>query len=196
MRKLDTKLLRDLSRTKGQSAAIILVIAAGVATFVMSMCSYASLESSKETFYRDFRFADVFSSARRCPDSIIPRIQELSGVAAVETRLVYDVLLDVPEMTEPATARLISVPESGESQLNKVYICRGRMIEPLRTGEVVVSKCSPTLTGSWRVTRSMPLSTARFKSCGSSASPCRPSMSSRCNPAASCRTTSGSASSG
>jgi putative ABC transport system permease protein len=140
MRKLDRKLLRDLSHMKGQSFAIIMVIAAGVATFVMSMCSYASLESSRETFYRDFRFADVFSSARRCPDSMIPRIEEISGVAAVETRLVYDVLLDVPEMTEPATARLISVPDAGESRLNKVYISRGRMIEPARTGEVVVSE--------------------------------------------------------
>jgi putative ABC transport system permease protein len=140
MKKLDRKLLRDLARMKGQAVAIILVISAGVATFVMSMCAYASLASSQRTFYRDFRFADVFSSAKRCPDAILPRIEELSGVAAVESRLVYDAPLKVPEMTEPATARLISVPEFGESALNKVYISRGRMLEPLRTGEVVVSE--------------------------------------------------------
>ena len=140
MRKLDKKLLRDLLRMKGQALAIVLVIAAGVGTFVMSMCSYASLESSKAYFYREFRFADVFASCRRCPDSIIPRLEEVSGVATVETRLVFDVLLDVPEMTEPATARLISIPDVGESQLNRVYISRGRMIEPNRTGEVVVSE--------------------------------------------------------
>ncbi len=140
MRKLDRKLVRDLTHMKGQAAAIILVIAAGVATFVMSMCSYQSLESSRFAFYRDFRFADLFSAAVRCPDSIIPRIEEISGVSAVETRLVYDVLLDVPGMTEPATARLISVPETGDNRLNKVYISRGRMLEPARTGEVVVSE--------------------------------------------------------
>ena len=140
MRKLDRKLIRDLSQMKGQSLAIILVIAAGVATFVMSLCTYASLDSSRQTFYRDFRFADLFASARRCPDAMVPRIEQIAGVAAVEARLVYDVLLDVPEMAEPATARLISVPESGESRLNKVYISRGRMIEPERTGEVVVSE--------------------------------------------------------
>lgn len=140
MRKLDRKLVRDLTQMKGQATAIILVIAAGVATFVMSMCSYRSLESSRFAFYRDFRFADLFSSAVRCPDSIVPRIEEISGVADVETRLVYDVLLDVPGMTEPATARLISVPETGDNQLNKVYVSRGRMLEPARTGEVVVSE--------------------------------------------------------
>ncbi|MEO8272077.1 MAG: ABC transporter permease, partial [Aureliella sp.] len=139
MRKLDRKLIRDLWHMRGQALAIMLVIAAGVATFVMSMCAYNSLTWSKETFYREFRFGDVFSLTRRAPQSIIPRLKEISGVAAVETRLVYDVLLDVPEMTEPATARLISVPESGENQLNRLFITRGRMIEPNRTGEVVVS---------------------------------------------------------
>lgn len=140
MRKLDRKLLRDLMHMRGQVLAIVLVIAAGVATFVMSMCAYNSLQWSKDYFYREFRFADVFSVVRRAPDAIIPRIRQISGVAAVETRLVYDVLLDVPEMDEPATARLISVPESGENLLNQVYVSRGRMLEADRTGEVVVSE--------------------------------------------------------
>lgn len=140
MQKLDRKLFRDLSRLKGQAIAIIMVIVAGVATFVMSLGAYVSLESSRVSFYRDFRFADVFAAVRRSPDSMIARIEQLPGVAAVETRLVYDVLLDVPEMSEPATARLISTPEAGRSELNQIYISRGRMLEPGRTGEVVVSE--------------------------------------------------------
>lgn len=140
MQKLDRKLIRDLMQMKGQAVAIILVIAAGVGTFVMSMCAYASLQWSKDEFYREFRFADVFSTARRCPDTMIPRIEEISGVASVDTRLVYDVLLDLPDMSDPATARLISVPSSGQSLLNKVYISRGRMLEPEHTGEVVISQ--------------------------------------------------------
>lgn len=140
MRKLDRKLLRDLSHMKGQSFAIMMVIAAGVATFVMSMCAYESLADGKERFYRDNRFAEVFSSVRRCPRSMVERIADISGVASVEPRLVYDVLLDVPGLREPATGRLISVPDSGEQALNKVYIARGRMIEPNRLGEVVVSE--------------------------------------------------------
>ncbi|WP_417738018.1 ABC transporter permease [Rosistilla oblonga] len=140
MLKLDRKLIRDLMQMKGQVVAIVLVIAAGVATFVMSMCSYASLATSKDSFYREFRFADVFSSARRVPDTMLPRIAQISGVASVEARIVDDVLLDVPEMADPATARLISVPERGDAVLNKLYIARGRMLEAGRTGEVVVSE--------------------------------------------------------
>lgn len=140
MRKLDRKLIRDLNQMKGQVLAILLVIAAGVATFVMSMCAYNSLEWSKEYFYRQFRFADCFAEVRRSPQAVQARLQEISGVAAVETRLVYDVLLDLPDMSEPATARLISVPRSGMSRLNQLYISRGRMPEPRRAGEIIVSE--------------------------------------------------------
>jgi len=148
VRKLDQKLIRDLFQMKGQVLAITLVIAAGVATFVMSMCAYKSLKSSQETFYREFRFAEVFAQARRAPDALIPRITEVSGVATVETRLVFDVLLDVPQMSEPAVARLVSVPDSGSPDLNRLYVSRGRMLEPGRTGEVVVSETFAEAHGS------------------------------------------------
>lgn len=140
MIKLDRKLIRDLGQMKGQVIAIALVIAAGIAVFTMAICAYSSLKLGQTKFYRDFRFAEVFSNARRCPNSMIPRIEAIPGVSSVETRLMYNVLLDVPGMSDPATAKLISIPESGESRLNQVYISRGRMLEPDRGDEVVVSE--------------------------------------------------------
>jgi putative ABC transport system permease protein len=140
MRKLDRKLIRDLYKLRGQAVAILLVIAAGVTTFVMAMCSYQSLRTARSEFYRDYRFADVFATTRRSPTALLPRLRAIAGVAAVETRLVYDVLLDVPGMVEPASARLISVPDFGQNKLNGLYIKRGRMLEPGRTGEVVISE--------------------------------------------------------
>ena len=58
---LDRKLLRDLSQMKGQSFAIAIVIAAGVATFVNSRTILHSLELTRSTFYERYRFADVFA---------------------------------------------------------------------------------------------------------------------------------------
>ena len=140
MNKLDRKLIRDLSKMKGQIVAIALVIGAGIAVFTMAMCAYASLKNGQVSFYRDFRFADIFSDVKRCTTSMELPIQEIEGVSEVETRLVYNVLLDVPGMAEPATARLISIPDSGQSRLNQVYISRGRILESGRNGEVVVSE--------------------------------------------------------
>lgn len=140
MRKLDQKLIRDLVRMRGQAIAILLVIAAGVGTFVMSMCAYRSLETSQAGYYRDSRFADVFAEVRRAPDQIVRRIQGISGVAAVQPRLMFDVLLDMPEMSQPATARLISIPEPGDARLNRLMLTRGRLPDAQRSGEVVVSE--------------------------------------------------------
>ncbi len=93
---LDRKLLRDLSQMKGQSFAIAVVIAAGVATFVNSRTILHSLELTRATFYERYRFADVFASVKRAPDAMIDRLAEIPGVAQVETRIVEVVTLDVP----------------------------------------------------------------------------------------------------
>jgi putative ABC transport system permease protein len=137
---LDRKLLRDLWQMKGQAFAIAAVIAAGVAMFVMYLSNFESLQRTRETYYRTARFADVFASLKRAPASMESRIAALPGVDAVSTRVVADVTLDVPEMAEPATGRLVSIPERGRPVLNDVYLRRGRWIDPARPDEVLVSE--------------------------------------------------------
>ena len=85
---LDRKLFRDLTHMKGQSLAIALVIAAGVATFVNSQSMLHSLELTRATFYDRYRFAHVFANVKRAPDTLVARIAEIPGVASVETRIV------------------------------------------------------------------------------------------------------------
>ena len=58
MSALNRKLFRDLWRMKGQVFAILLVIASGVATAIMSISTHDSLRLTRAAFYRDYRFAD------------------------------------------------------------------------------------------------------------------------------------------
>ena len=67
-------------------------------------------------------------------------IAAIPGVAVVATRVVADVTLDVPGMAEPATGRLISLPERGRPPLNDVYLRRGRWVDPSRPDEVLASE--------------------------------------------------------
>jgi putative ABC transport system permease protein len=137
---LDRKLLRDLWEMKGQSMAIAAVIAAGVAMFVMYLSNFDSLQRTRALFYERARFADVFASLKRAPSSLEARIAAIPGVDAIATRVVADVTLDVPGMTEPATGRLISLPERGRPRLNDVVLRRGRWIDPARPDEVLASE--------------------------------------------------------
>ena len=54
MTALDLKLLRDLKGMRLQALAIALVIAGGIAMFIMSLSSLDSLFQTRERYYRDF----------------------------------------------------------------------------------------------------------------------------------------------
>jgi putative ABC transport system permease protein len=140
MKALDLKLLRDLWRMKGQALAIVLVMASGVATFVMLMGVMDALNLTRAVFYREYGFADAFVSLKRAPEALGRRIADVPGVEAVETRVVAEVKLDVEGFGEPVTARLVSVPDTGEARLNRIYIRKGRNVEPWSDDEAVVSE--------------------------------------------------------
>ena len=140
MSALHRKLLRNIWSMKGQVLAICLVVAAGVALFVMTLSALNSLSLTKETYYERYRFAHIFAHLKRAPNSLAPRIAEIPGIAALDTRVTFDVTLDVPDLEEPAVGRLISLPKHPDSGLNRVYLRRGRFPEPLADQEVLVSE--------------------------------------------------------
>ena len=137
---LDRKLLRDLWEMKGQSLAIAAVVGAGATMFVTYLSNFESLQRTRAVYYETARFADVFAVLKRAPSSLETRIAAIPGVEVAATRVVADVTLDVPGMAEPATGRLISLPERGRPPLNDVYLRRGRWIDPTRPDEVLASE--------------------------------------------------------
>lgn len=140
MRALDRKLIRDLSNMLGQSLAICLVMACGVATFVMSLSTLHSLEHAQATYYERHLFADVFGNLKRAPRALVPRIQELPGVQTVVARVVTDVTLEVRGMDEPAVGRLIGTPANEMPSLNRFYLREGRLLAPHRDEEVIANE--------------------------------------------------------
>ena len=137
---LRRKLLRDLWHLRGQVAAIALVVACGVAVVVTTRSAYESLALSQSSYYASYRFADVFASLKRAPNSLRAQLAAIPGVAAVETRIVVQVTLDVPGLAEPAIGRLIGIPERRVPILNDLHLRRGRWIEAGHRDEVLVSE--------------------------------------------------------
>ncbi len=140
MSALNRKLLRDLWQMRGQALAIALVMACGIATFVLSRSMLHSLELTQSTYYQRYNFADVFASLKRAPDSLTERFQEIPGVGQVQTRIVVNVNLSVPGLDEPASGKLISLPETHRPRLNQLYFRTGRWLTPGRDDEVLASE--------------------------------------------------------
>jgi putative ABC transport system permease protein len=135
---LDKKLLRELTRLKGQIATIALVVASGIICFISLRGTYTSLEASRAAYYDRFRFADVFATAERVPESVASRIELLPGVESVQTRIAEEVTLPIEGMPRPAYGRLLSVPSSHEPKTNALYLMSGRFPQRGRDDEAIV----------------------------------------------------------
>lgn len=140
MKQLNRKVLRDLWHLKTQVLSIALVLASGIAALVAFLSTQASLKTAQSRFYHEGRFADVFADLKRAPLSLAKRLEAIPGVVSLETRIVRDFLLNIPDQTESAVGRFISLPASGEPRLNRLYLRQGRMPDPARDDEVIVSE--------------------------------------------------------
>lgn len=147
MRELDRKLIRDLLHMRGQVLAVALVVASGIAVFVSMLSVYDSLQITRDEYYERNRFAAIFASLQRAPRSVLTRLATIDGVTTVEERIVRDVAIDVPGLDEPATARLVSVPEAHRPALNDLYLRSGRWIEPGAAAEVIASEAFADANG-------------------------------------------------
>ena len=109
MKALDRKLLRDLRLMWSQALTIALVVASGVGGFVTSLSAVDSLASARDDFYAGGRFADVFASVKRAPDSLVDTLREVPGVADVQTTVQAVVRVEIPGLPDPIIGQLIGL---------------------------------------------------------------------------------------
>ena len=144
---LDRKLLRDLRGIRGQVATIALVVAAGMSVFVASISTYDSLQSARQRFYDSTRFPHIFVSLKRAPRSVAAQLAQVPGVAAVEPRIVRDVIVDWPASEMPVSARMISIARAGDEPLARLHMRRGSAPEPGATRSAVINEAFAEANG-------------------------------------------------
>lgn len=140
MQAIDKKLLRDFKRLWLQALAIAMVLASGVAILLTSVGMYNALDETRQAYYERNRFADVFSSTRRAPLSLVREIEAIEGVLVAEPRITDYAILDLPGKTENAVGNFISLPESGTPALNVPLLRLGRFPAPGSIDEVLVNE--------------------------------------------------------
>lgn len=122
MRALTKKLFRDAVSLRGQLVAIITLVGAGSATFMMMRSMHTSLLQNLDAYYQNNRFADLFVSAKRAPEALIGRIESIVGVQQVDVRLRHHVSVNIPGLEEVASADLVSVPRSTNDLVQLHYV--------------------------------------------------------------------------
>ena len=138
-RVIDIKLLRDLRRLWAQALAIAVVLACGVTVLLMSVGMSGALDRSRAAYYDKNAFAEVFARATRVPQTLLPELRAIPGVADLEGRISRFVILDLPGRIRPATAQVVSLPEVGSPRLNQPILTMGSWPEPGAADQVLVN---------------------------------------------------------
>ena len=140
MRAINRKVLRDLSGLRGQLLAIALVVGSGVGLFLTMQTCLHSLQGAQQSYYNRERFGDVFASLVRAPEHVADQLRAIPGVHTVQTRVVAQATLDIPEFTQAVSGRLASIPDQGRASVNALRLRSGRLPTPGRSDEVVVNE--------------------------------------------------------
>lgn len=124
---LDKQLRRDLRRHFGSMLAIGVVVACGIATFVAMRSMVHVLGDAQASYYAQSRFPDLFAHVRRAPQRTLADVREIPGIARVQARVTGEIVVRVPGLMEPATARLVGISDDRRDALNHVILRRGRL---------------------------------------------------------------------
>jgi len=136
---LNIKLLRDFRRLWAQALAIALVAASGVMTLVVGAGTYRALSETQQAYYERYEFGDIFANATRAPNRLVDNILAINGVMRVDIRIQKNAILDISYMKDPASAKILSIPNVGNSALNKLFVIKGHL--PQRNNnEIAISQ--------------------------------------------------------
>lgn len=140
MSRLWRKLLRDLSAMRWQLGSIALVVAMGVSILVSALGTYRSLGHARDRFYAQAAFPHVFVGLSRAPDHVADVLARLNGVAGVQTRLSFDVPIDIEGLRAPVVGRVISLPPRGAAARQRLVLASGRLPAEDRRDEVALNE--------------------------------------------------------
>ena len=142
MQTLDRKLWRDLRQLWSQVLTIALVVASGVAGFLATFSAWDALSWSREIYYTEARFADVFIGLKRAPLALLPKVAALPGVAQVQDGVAHGIQVFIPGVQDPIRGRLTAIDPRTPQHLNQVTLRSGHWpSESIASGrlEVLVS---------------------------------------------------------
>ena len=145
---LGRKLRRDVWRQRGQFAAVIVVIAMGIAVFVAASDAYRNLNDSFDRAYATQRLPDVVLTGPAAA-SLAADAANLPGDPLVTSRVQADVGARVGE--HALLGRVVSVPDGAQPDVARLAVALG---PPTGDGEVLVEQHLADHFGSVPATRS------------------------------------------
>ncbi|MFM7025540.1 MAG: FtsX-like permease family protein, partial [Limnohabitans sp.] len=122
---LDRKLWRDLRQIWSQVLTIALVLASGVAGYLSTFSAWDALSWSRQQYYAEARFADVFANLKRAPLGVLADVAAIPGVAQVQDGVVHGIQVYIPQVQDPIRGQLTAIDPRNPRHLNQVSLREG-----------------------------------------------------------------------
>jgi len=129
MKKPDKMLFRMIVNAKGQFAAVVTIIVAGIAVFVALNMSAINLAVTVEDYYETCNFADLFIAAENIPAQKVKDLQNIPGVKTAQGRVVIDAPVITGNEKDRVNVRLIT-SKGEDDDINVCYLLEGRWLKP------------------------------------------------------------------
>jgi putative ABC transport system permease protein len=133
---LTRKLLRELARAKGQTAAVLTVTGVGVLLFVASAAAYQDLRDSYARTQRELALAGLHVDVTRATPDDVRRAAALPGVQEADARAVAELPAAIGD--HRVALRVLSLPDSGQPRLDRVLVLSGKL--PTGPSEILLEK--------------------------------------------------------
>ena len=139
MKKLDTRLIRSIKKSKGQFISVTLMIILALTIYVSFSMVADNLYNSIYHYYEITNFGDIFIDVTRIPKSAIDKLSSIEGVEMAQGRISLDVPLRVEDPKEKVTVRVVSL-SSDDDPVNDLYIIDGEPLGDSRQTTLVLQQ--------------------------------------------------------
>ncbi|MFW5866604.1 MAG: ABC transporter permease, partial [Armatimonadota bacterium] len=135
------KLLRDLRAYRVQAIGIAVVTMLGISMYHSFYLSYRSMAASYDWGYDRLRLADFTIELDQAPRETVDRLATIPGVGRIAGRINRDVRVEqAPGRRKVVTGRVISIPDEGRAEINRLVVLEGRYLGPPDSRELLLER--------------------------------------------------------
>lgn len=83
--------------------------------------------------------ADFWITFKKAPNSTLQGINSIKGISAIRSRIVFPVIVDLPNVNFPLSGDVIPMPAEKTPVINNIVLRRGSYFTNDKLNEVIVS---------------------------------------------------------
>ncbi|MGD9496023.1 MAG: ABC transporter permease [Armatimonadota bacterium] len=141
MSRLWLKLFRDIRAYRVQAIGIAVVVMLSISMYHSFYLAYRSMGATYQWAYQHLRLADFTIELTSAPEETVTRLAAIPGVSTILGRIKEEVRVEQEAgRRRVVTGRILSLPDSGREQINRLMVLEGQYLGPPDRRELLLEQ--------------------------------------------------------